>query len=224
MGNWITSQRDGAEPETGASSATEPAPRSTEPAPGSQTAPAPAAQPGRNERIRERKAARVLALQALFEIDSTGHAPDAVLYERLRVGQIGTPRPSASAPPGAPPEVDESDVLSALGLPPMLSESGSDFLLWMVAGVMTHRAAINGLIHNHAPEWPVDQLAIVDRNILRLALYELGAAQSETPPKVVIDEAVELAKIFGSDSSPRFVNGVLGAALASAQQQRFGSA
>ena len=216
MGNWITSQRDGADEQAGKSRA---APANSGPPanPGARTAPA-----ARSERIRERKAARVLALQALFEIDSTGHAPDAVLYERLRVGQAGAPRLSAAASPSAVPDADESDVLTALGLPAMLSDAGSDFLLWLVAGVMTHRAPINGLIHTHAPEWPVDQLAIVDRNILRLALFELGAARSETPPKVVIDEAVELAKIFGSDSSPRFINGVLGAALADAQAEQFG--
>ncbi|MGL4650253.1 MAG: transcription antitermination factor NusB, partial [Caldilineaceae bacterium] len=162
--------------------------------------------------------------QALFEIDSTGHAPDAVLYERLRVGQMGAPRPSPSARPGATADPDEGDVLSALGLPPMFSEGGSDFLLWLVAGVMTYRAPINDLIHRFAPEWPVDQLALVDRNILRLALFELGSSSSDTPPKVVIDEAVELAKIFGGDSSPRFVNGVLGAALTEARAQQFGAA
>jgi N utilization substance protein B len=214
MGNWVTSGRDAAQPE----------PSSGEKAARDQAQPT-APPPARTSRetIRERKAARVLALQALFEIDSTGHAPDAVLYERLRVGQMGAPRPSPSARPGAPPETDESNVLATLGLPPMLSDAGSDFLLWLVAGVMTYRVRINELIHRHAPEWPVDQLALVDRNILRLALYELGGAQSQTPPKVVIDEAVELAKIFGSDSSPRFVNGVLGAALEDARMQQFGA-
>jgi N utilization substance protein B len=60
-----------------------------------------------------------------------------------------------------------------------------------------------------APEWPVDQIAVIDRNILRIAIYEL-LFDMDTPPKVAINEAVELAKTFGSDSSPRFVNGVLG--------------
>ncbi len=208
MGNWVTSDQNNGENEAGAA------------AEGSQPAPAAARS---SSRIPERKAARVLALQALFEIDSTGHAPDTVLYERLRVGQMGERLPSPSARPGAPPETDESDVLAALGLPALLSEQGSDFLLWLVAGVMTYRRRLNALIQRHAPEWPVDQLAIVDRNILRLAFYELGANQSETPPRVVIDEAVELAKIFGSDSSPRFVNGVLGAALADVRAEQFGA-
>jgi N utilization substance protein B len=60
-----------------------------------------------------------------------------------------------------------------------------------------------------APEWPIDQIAAVDRNVLRIAVYEL-LFEAEIPPKVAINEAVELAKMFGSESSPRFVNGVLG--------------
>ncbi len=80
---------------------------------------------------------------------------------------------------------------------------------------------LNRLIGKYAPEWPVEQLAIVDRNILRMALFELGATEATTPPKVVINEAVELAKLFGSDSSPRFVNGVLGSALAEVQRKLF---
>jgi N utilization substance protein B len=66
------------------------------------------------------------------------------------------------------------------------------------------------IIAKYAPEWPVDQLAVIDRNILRMALYELQYNE-DVPIKVAINEAVELAKIFGSDTSPRFVNGVLGA-------------
>ncbi len=66
-----------------------------------------------------------------------------------------------------------------------------------------------------------NQLAIIDRNVLRLALYEIGCRQLQTPPKVVINEAVELAKLFGSDNSPRFVNGVLGSALEEVQRKPF---
>jgi len=81
------------------------------------------------------------------------------------------------------------------------------------------RSIINGVyplineldtqVSKYAPEWPVDQVAIIDRNILRIALWELLYCP-ETPLKVVINEAVELAKMYGSDSTPRFVNGVLG--------------
>ncbi len=94
-----------------------------------------------------------------------------------------------------------------------LSEEAADFARGLVQGVMANRSEIDNLITKFAPEWPVDQLAIVDRNILRLALYELLDV-SDVPIKVAINEAVELAKTYGSDSAPRFVNGVLGAFLA----------
>ena len=64
-------------------------------------------------------------------------------------------------------------------------------------------------IAEHAPEWPMDQVAVIDRNILRIALWEFAVSEV-TPIKVAINEAIELAKVFGSDSSSRFVNGVLG--------------
>ncbi|HEX7555889.1 MAG TPA: transcription antitermination protein NusB, partial [Leptolinea sp.] len=65
-------------------------------------------------------------------------------------------------------------------------------------------------ISQHAPEWPLDQVAVIDRNIIRMAMWEF-AVQQCTPVKVAINEAIELAKYYGSDSTPRFVNGVLGA-------------
>ena len=68
---------------------------------------------------------------------------------------------------------------------------------------------LDNFIAQHAPEWPLDQVATIDRNILRIALWEFGV-QGKTPIKVVINEAIELSKEFGSDSTPRFVNGVLG--------------
>jgi N utilization substance protein B len=79
----------------------------------------------------------------------------------------------------------------------------------LVLGTLENRHTLDQLIAESAPEWPVDELAIIDRSILRLALWELGASE-DTPIKVAINEAVELAKRFGSDSAPRFVNGVLG--------------
>ncbi len=87
------------------------------------------------------------------------------------------------------------------------------FLSWLVHGVLMYRVELDMLIGRYAPEWPVDKLAIVDRNVLRLSIFELTSPDADAPPKVVINEAVELAKTFGSDSSPRFVNGVLGTAL-----------
>jgi N utilization substance protein B len=87
------------------------------------------------------------------------------------------------------------------------------FLYWLVSGVIRYKADLDSLIGRYAPEWPVEKLAIVDRNVLRLSIFELSSPDADAPPKVVINEAVELAKTFGSDSSPRFVNGVLGTAL-----------
>lgn len=90
------------------------------------------------------------------------------------------------------------------------------FARTLLAGVVRHHRELNQLIARYAPEWPLDQMAVIDRNILRMALYELGDPSLQTPTKVAINESVELAKLFGSDSSPRFVNGVLGAVIAEA--------
>lgn len=87
------------------------------------------------------------------------------------------------------------------------------YLRWLIAGIVTNREQLDILISKYAPDFPIDQLAIVDRNLLRLGLFELGSKDADTPPKVVINEAVEMAKLFGSDGTARFVNGVLGAAL-----------
>ena len=133
------------------------------------------------QRIHQRRQARRMALQALFEIDSVGHTPGYVIEERL--GYLN---------PG---------------------EHGAKFFRWLVVGAVRNEEQLDALITKYAPDWPVDQLAIIDRNILRLALFEIGSSESDAPVKVVINEAVELAKLFGSDSSPRFVNGVLGSAL-----------
>lgn len=81
-----------------------------------------------------------------------------------------------------------------------------------IEGVLRSMAEVDALITTYAPMWPVSQLSPVDRNVLRLALYELLPG-STVPPKVAINEAVELAKEFGGAASSRFVNGVLGAAL-----------
>jgi N utilization substance protein B len=84
------------------------------------------------------------------------------------------------------------------------------FARQLTLGVLACQSLLDPFIQQHAPEWPLEQMAYIDRNILRLALYEF-AVDGGTPVKVAINEAVELAKMFGSDSSPRFVNGVLGA-------------
>jgi len=84
-----------------------------------------------------------------------------------------------------------------------------EFSQLIIRGVIPMIDNLDRLIAGHAPEWPLDQVAIIDRNILRIALWEFAIFQ-ETPIKVVINEAVELSKVYGSDSTPRFVNGVLG--------------
>jgi N utilization substance protein B len=91
-----------------------------------------------------------------------------------------------------------------------LPEPAAAFARQLVFGVLHHQAVLDFYIQKHAPEWPLEQVALIDRNILRLALYEF-AIDGKTPVKVAINEAVELGKMFGSDSTPRFVNGVLGA-------------
>ena len=92
-----------------------------------------------------------------------------------------------------------------------LAEDGNDFACELVYGVIRHKAEIDRNIELFAPAWPVGQIPAVDRNILRLAIFELlFDKETPAPVKVAINEAVELAKKFGGDSSPRFVNGVLG--------------
>jgi len=85
------------------------------------------------------------------------------------------------------------------------------FIWQLVIGVVKHLSEIDKIIEKAAPEWPLQQINIVDRNVLRIGLYELlFGSKKEVPPKVAINEAIELAKSFGGMSSGRFVNGVLG--------------
>lgn len=92
-----------------------------------------------------------------------------------------------------------------------INEQAEDttFLMGLIDGVIEHKDEIDQCVSEAAPEWPLDQISVVDKSILRLAMYELLFAQ-EVPAKVVINEAVELAKTFGGDNTSRFVNGVLG--------------
>ena len=91
-----------------------------------------------------------------------------------------------------------------------LSDDLSDFARQIIFGVLPLTTILDQIIAKYAPEWPLDQIAAIDRNILRMALWEF-AVYHDTPIKVAINEAVELAKQYGSDSAPRFINGVLGA-------------
>ncbi len=127
--------------------------------------------------MKSRTKARCLALQALYEIDLSGHQPGLVLQERL-------------------------------GETPLDSEL-EEFARNITIGVLDLSNILDEVIAKHAPEWPLDQVAVIDRNILRMALWEF-AVENKTPIKVVINEAVEIAKLYGSDSAPRFINGVLG--------------
>ncbi|HPD41406.1 MAG TPA: transcription antitermination factor NusB [Anaerolineae bacterium] len=126
----------------------------------------------------ERRLARELALQSLYEIDAVGHAVGWVLQ-------------------------------NCLEREPDLPEPVLEYYQQLVTGVVKCWAQLDVYIQQYAREWPLEQVAIVDRNVLRMALYEFTVGR--IPTKVAINEAVELAKAFGSDSAPRFVNGVLGA-------------
>ena len=129
----------------------------------------------------ERRKARVLALQALYEADSVGHKVEEVV----------------------------NHLLAKEGL----SEENANFTRELVSGVIQNKEKIDENIQSLAPAWPLEQIPVVDRNILRLAIFEI-LINNKVPVKVAINEAVELAKTFGSDNSPRFVNGVLGSVSA----------
>jgi N utilization substance protein B len=93
-----------------------------------------------------------------------------------------------------------------------LPENSVEFAEQLLGGVSKSQAGLDNVITRYAPAWPVSQLSVIDRNILRIALFELIYTPG-TPRKTAINEAVELAKIFGSESSARFINGVLGSAM-----------
>lgn len=87
----------------------------------------------------------------------------------------------------------------------------TSFVWQLIEGVKKHIPQIDKIIEKAAPEWPIDQITIVDRNVLRMGLFELiYSNKDEVPPKVAINEAIELAKTFGGESSGKFINGVLG--------------
>ena len=104
---------------------------------------------------------------------------------------------------------DAEGVLGRLLEGEPLSEESAAFARALVQGVIAHREEIDRHIRKFAPAWPLEQMPAIDRNILRLAIFEV-LLDNSVPVKVGINEAVELAKTFGSDSSPKFINGVLG--------------
>ncbi|MEX0785036.1 MAG: transcription antitermination factor NusB, partial [Dehalococcoidia bacterium] len=123
-----------------------------------------------------RRRARVIALQALYEADTSHHKPDEALRRIVSAQRVG--------------------------------KAPATFAQDLIEGVLAQQDEIDAVIAGAAPAWPVDQLAVVDRNILRLAIHEL-LGDNGTPVRAVINEAVELAKSFGSEKSASFVNGVL---------------
>lgn len=127
--------------------------------------------------MKVRRRARMIVLQALYELDFTDHTVEPVLEARF-----------ADFP---------------------LPEAAQQFSRSLTKGIQTYRTYLDSIVSELAPEWPIEQIAAIDRNVLRIAVYEL-LFSPDIPPKVAINEAVELAKMFGSESSPRFVNGVLG--------------
>src|ERR1700730_5740255 len=139
----------------------------------------------------DRRLGRALAFQALYEMDQGHHVPAQVL-ERLAEGFE-----EAAAPPYPP------DVLRA----------ATNYAQELVRGMLANRSAIDGLIQKRAPLWPLAQMSAVDRNVLRIGLYESLYGSATVPLRTAINEAVELAKLFGSETSAKFVNGVLGRAV-----------
>lgn len=111
------------------------------------------------------------------------------------------------------PSVDLHDILNRNLERYESAIEDTDFVRDLVDGVVGVSAELDAHIQPIAPEWPIEQIARVDRAVLRLGLYELLYRGKQVPPKVAINEAVELAKAFGSDNSSKFVNGVLGTAF-----------
>ncbi|MDO4759326.1 MAG: transcription antitermination factor NusB, partial [Candidatus Saccharibacteria bacterium] len=106
----------------------------------------------------------------------------------------------------------EIDLIIAKNIEPYAKALGdTEFVYRLTRAVADKMQTLDQALRPLAPEWPIDSIAAIDRNILRIGLHELEAA--EVPPKVAINEAVELAKAFGSDNSSKFVNGVLGTAF-----------
>jgi len=112
---------------------------------------------------------------------------------------------------------EAGEVVTRLLANEALSEENAAFTRELVSGVIHNKETIDQNIRRFAPAWPIEQIPVIDRNILRLAIFEL-LFDNKVPVKVAINEAVELAKRFGSDSSPKFVNGVLGSVSALANR------
>jgi len=130
-----------------------------------------------------RRKARFIAFQSLFERD----------FQEFKKDKLN------------------SDSILARNIQEFTGEEQKDFIEFLFLGVIKKQSLIDAMIEKAAPEWPIAQINLIDRNVLRLGIFELIFGDHKTvPPKVAINEAIEIAKAFGSDSSGRFVNGVLG--------------
>jgi N utilization substance protein B len=139
----------------------------------------------------DRRLGRAFAFQALYEMDLARHTPAQVL------DRVAT----TFAEPGD------------MAYPPQVLASATAYAHELVRGVLDKRSDIDALIHQRAPLWPLAQMSAVDRNVLRIGLYESLYGNATVPLRTAINEAVELAKLFGSETSAKFVNGVLGRAV-----------
>lgn len=110
------------------------------------------------------------------------------------------------------PKTDLTQIIATNIEPYSKALGDTEFVYSLATGVAEHFAELDADLQPLAPEWPISTIAAIDRNTLRIGLYELQYCKDAVPPKVAINEAVELAKAFGSDSSSRFINGVLGTA------------
>ena len=127
-----------------------------------------------------RRKAREIALQVLFHIDFTGGSPQEIIPAVYAMQEIE------------------------------FSESVDDYVKWIVAGTLAHRDEIDQQISELAKDWKLERMGGVDRAITRMAVFEIKYGEDKVPPRAAVNEAVELAKHFGSDESGRFVNGSLG--------------
>jgi transcription antitermination protein NusB len=143
----------------------------------------------------DRRLGRALAFQALYEMDQGHHVPAQVL-ERLSEAFK-----EAVASPYTVEIVDDA----------------TRYAQELVSGVLANRVPIDAVIQQRAPLWPLAQMSAVDRNVLRIGLYESLYGNATVPLRTAINEAVELAKLFGSETSAKFVNGVLGRAVDATQ-------
>jgi transcription antitermination protein NusB len=145
----------------------------------------------------DRRLGRAFAFQALYEMDLAHHPPTQVL-ERIAdaLGENAESLRAADIP-------YSSEVLASAG----------GYAAGLVRGVLAQRPAIDAVIQERAPLWPLAQMSAIDRNVLRIGLYESLYGNATVPLRTAINEAVELAKLFGSETSAKFVNGVLGRAV-----------